>query len=187
MLRPRARGRTGGSVRSTPARRAQTLPMQGRHDALPTLKEAFVGYYRWHAKRTLREVERVRVVRLAKKIVAVSMAERLGPQVGYVSYLAVARPQRNQGLGGLLLDDALRWFRTRKVHVVFAAAQSTNRISLALLRSRGFRATRRRERSWKEGGLGAWGLRSRMHIVRGELLLALRLARGKATSRPRGS
>ncbi len=155
--------------------RLADLPKEERSTAIPTLKESFEGYYRWHAKRTLRDVERVRVARLGGQVVAVSMFERLRPEVGYVNYLAVARAYRRAGFGGRLLDDALRRLKGEGVEVVFAAAETSNQRSLALLRSRGFRRTRRKERTWSEGGLGAWGLRSRMHIVSGEVIVGLRL------------
>lgn len=164
--RPTARGVTA---------RVKDLPPPQREEAVEVLKDSFVGYYRWHAKRTLRDVERVRVIRADGEIVAVSMFERFFPEVGYLNYVAVARTHRRRGYARRLLEDALRQLRTAGVEVVFAAASRSNRASLALLASRGFRTTRRKERGWQEGGLGAWGLRSRMHVIRGEVVLALRL------------
>jgi hypothetical protein len=83
------------------------------------------------------------------------------------------------------LDDALRRLKAEGVEVVFAAAERTNRRSLALLRSRGFRRTQRKERTWNEGGLGAWGLRSRMHIISGEVVLGLRLRPARSSEAKR--
>lgn len=60
--------------------------------------------------------------------------------------------------------------------MVYAAAEEENAASIALFLSRGFRSVERRERGYLEGGLGAWGLRSRMWIVSGEVLLGRRLA-----------
>ena len=46
---------------------------------------------------------------------------------------------------------------------------------VAALERRGFRRVERKELGWEEGGLGAWGLRSRMTLVGGEFLMGLRL------------
>jgi hypothetical protein len=58
---------------------------------------------------------------------------------------------------------------------VFAAAEEDNRASVRLFEEQGFRLTDPKERSWREGGLGAWGFRSRMMVVSGEILMGLRL------------
>jgi len=160
-----------------------TLRRPARSQAVPTLRDSFVGYYRWHAKRTLREVDQVRAIREGKRVVALVMFEELVRGVGYVNYLAVARDHRREGMGKRLLDEALAVLRRRGSFIVFSAAARSNRASIALLESRGFRRTRRSERSWVDGGLGAWGLRSRMHIVAGEVVLARRWrARARAPS-----
>ncbi|MCI4365673.1 MAG: GNAT family N-acetyltransferase [Thermoplasmata archaeon] len=146
-----------------------------RDFAVPVLIDSFEGIYRWHAKRTLREISRVRGARLDGRVVGVSLLELLEPGVGYVYYLAVLASHRRQGIGLRLLDDALELFRTQGTRVVFAAAEEDNTASLDLFLRRGFRPTEPKERSWREGGLGAWGLRSRMMVVSGEELLGLRL------------
>jgi ribosomal protein S18 acetylase RimI-like enzyme len=146
-----------------------------REEAVPVIKESFEGIYRWHAKRTLHRISLVRVARLAGRIVGVSMLERLTPEVSYVYYLAVGETVRHQGIGGLLLDDALARFRSEGARIVYGAAEEENTTSIALFRSRGFRVVERNEPGLKEGGLGAWGLRSRMMLVSGEVLLGLRL------------
>ena len=151
------------------------LDRNARERAVPVIRDGFVGIYRWHAKRTLREVPLVRAAELRGEVVGVSLLDLLLPEVGYVYYLIVLSSHRQHGVGGLLLDDALGWFRTRGVEVVYAAVQSDNPASLRLFEHRGFRAVERKELGWREGGLGAWGLRSRMLVVSGELLLGLRL------------
>jgi len=135
-----------------------------------------VGIYRWHAKRTLREVPVVRGAEQGDALVGVSLLDVLAPEVGYVYYLIVLSTHRGQGLGGRLLDDALQLFRARGIEVVYAAVQADNAPSVAVFTHRGFREVERKETSWKDGGLGAWGLRSRMRLVPGELLLGLRLS-----------
>jgi ribosomal protein S18 acetylase RimI-like enzyme len=147
-----------------------------RERAVPVLKEGFVGIYRWHAKRTLRDVSMVRAAEVDGTILGVSLLERLAPDVGYVYYMSVGLTHRRRGIGGVLLDDALRIFRRDGARVVYAAVEEDNEASLALFRSRGFRVVERKETSYRDGGLGAWGLRSRMWLVGGELLLGLRLA-----------
>ncbi len=138
--------------------------------------DSFEGIYRWHAKRTLREASQVRAIRREGRVVAVSMLERLVPEVGYVYYLAVAKSHRAKGLGRVLLDDALALFQRAGVEVVYAAAEEGNVPSIALFRSRGFRLVERKELGYREGGLGAWGLRSRMRVVWGEILMGKRIA-----------
>jgi ribosomal protein S18 acetylase RimI-like enzyme len=155
-----------------------------RERAVPIVIDSFTGIYRWHAKRTLREIETVRAVEVEGAAVGVSMVERLLPEVGYVYYLAVLRAWRHRGIGRELLDDALGGFARSHVRVVYAAAEEDNETSLALFRSRGFREVGRSEPGFREGGLGAWGLRSRMRVVSGEVLLGRRLAPEPGTGPP---
>jgi ribosomal protein S18 acetylase RimI-like enzyme len=148
------------------------------------LKGGFVGIYRWHAKRTLRTATWVRAALFRGEVVAVSVLERLAPEVGYVYYLSTSLSHRREGLGGLLLDDAIARFRRDGAQVVYAAAEEENAASLALFRSRGFRMVDRKETSYREGGLGAWGLRSRMTLVGGEVLFGVRLSGAPAEPGP---
>jgi ribosomal protein S18 acetylase RimI-like enzyme len=147
-----------------------------RQRAVPVVIDSFVGIYRWHAKRTLREVSNVRAAIVGGEVAGIAMLERLTPSVGYVYYLAVRRSDRRRGIGARLLDDALAGFGVDGIRVVYAAAEEDNTESIALFLSRRFRTVERRELGYREGGLGAWGLRSRMWIVSGEVLLGLRLA-----------
>lgn len=166
------------------ARRFVDLEGAARDRALPPLREGFEGVYRWHAKRMLGRVTRVRAVEISGEVVAAALLDRLTLEVGYVYYLAVGERHRRSGLGGALLDDALRIFRAEGASVVYAAAESDNRPSLELFRTRGFREVARHETSYRDGGLGAWGLRSRMWVVSGEKLLGLRLTPPVATTSP---
>jgi ribosomal protein S18 acetylase RimI-like enzyme len=151
------------------------LSLEERDRAIPVLKDGFVGIYRWHAKRTLHNATWVRAAVLHGEVVAVSILERIDPEVGYVYYLSTAQSHRREGLGGLLLDDALALFRREQARVAYGAAEEDNAASIALFRSRGFRPVERKELGFREGGLGAWGLRSRMTLVGGEILMGLRL------------
>ncbi len=147
-----------------------------RERAIPAIRDGFVGIYRWHAKLQLREVPSVRAAVRGDELLGVALLDRLAPEVGYVYYITVLTPRRRTGVGGLLLDDALSRYRQAGVEVVYAAVQADNAPSLALFTGRGFRDVARKELGWREGGLGAWGLRSRMRLVPGEQLLGLRLA-----------
>jgi ribosomal protein S18 acetylase RimI-like enzyme len=151
------------------------LPIEDRERAVPVVLDGFTGIYRWHAKRTLRQIDRVRAAVIGPDVVGVAMLDRLTPEVGYVYYLAVAAGHRREGIGARLLDDALAEFRRSGLHVVYGAAEEDNAPSIRLFESRGFRLVERHERGYAEGGLGAWGLRSRMMLVHGEVLLGLRL------------
>lgn len=155
---------------------------EDRERAMPALKDGFVGIYRWHAKRTLHHATWVRAAVLGEEVAAVSVLERLDPEVGYVYYLATAVSYRRRGLAARLLDDALDLFRREGARVVYGAAEEDNTASIELFRSRGFRLVERKELGFREGGLGAWGLRSRMTLVGGEVLLGLRLAPPAATA-----
>ncbi|MCI4342390.1 MAG: hypothetical protein L3K11_08500, partial [Thermoplasmata archaeon] len=74
------------------------LELQGpeRDRALPILKESFSGYYRWHAKRTLREIATVRALEQSEVLVGVTLLARLTPVVGYVYYLFVGEAHRRR-------------------------------------------------------------------------------------------
>jgi len=147
------------------------LDGEAREAAVPILIDSFVGIYRWHAKRTLRRVSLVRGAEVRGELRAVAMLERLVPGVGYVYYIAVAAAHRREGLGRLLLEDALTRFREEGLRIVYAAAEEDNAASIALFGAQGFRRIERDETSYLEGGLGAKGLRTRMMLVSGEILL----------------
>lgn len=155
------------------------LPRAEREGARPLVKACFKGFYRWHANRCLRDVETVRTIRSPEGIVALTILELLAPEAGYVTYVMVDPAHRLQGLGAALLDDALVHFRHVGAEVVYAAVGEQNEASRRLFLSRGFKAVERKELGYREGGLGAWGLRSQMRLVPGELLLGLRLRPGR--------
>lgn len=157
------------------------LTGERRELAVPVVLDAYTGIYRWHAKRTLFEVPEVRAVLEGDGVVAVSMLDDPAPEVGYVYYLLVLAEHRARGLGGRLLDDALGRFRAARKSVAYAATGEENVGMTRLLLRRGFRAVARKERGYREGGLGAWGLRSRMRVVYGEALYGLRLREAEST------
>ena len=165
-----------GSLGTLPVVLMDLISPEDRMTAVPVVQEGFEGVYRWHAKRTLRDAWRVRGARDDVGLVGVTMLERPAPEVGYIFYVAVGARWRGRGLGGRMIDDALEIFRRVGAGVAYAAAEEDNVASLALFRSRGFRRVERHEEpSYAEGGLGAWGIRHRLLVVRGEVLLGLRL------------
>ena len=176
---------TLGDPSTRPIVPVDVVDLQGpeRERAVPALKDGFVGIYRWHAKRTLRTATWVRAALQNGEVVAVSVLERLDPEVGYVYYLSTVASRRREGLGGQLLDDALDLFRRNELAVAYGAVEEDNASSIALFRSRGFRPVERKELGFREGGLGAWGLRSRMTLVGGELLFGIRLGPPRGTVR----
>lgn len=170
--RPAAAGAAPGSARGL-----EIIDLTGpdRERALPPLKESFVGIYRWHAKRTLRDAERVRAAVEGGEVLGAAVLTRLAPEAAYVYYIFVGASHRRQGIAGRLLDDAIAIFRQQGAQVVWAAAEEDNAASIALFSSRGFGLVGRDEPPLKEGGLGAWGFRSQMMLVHGEVLLGRRL------------
>jgi ribosomal protein S18 acetylase RimI-like enzyme len=164
-------------IRRPPTLRVRVIDLDGadRERSVPVIKDGFVGVLRWHAKRTMREVPRVRAAVVSAQVVGVSLLERLVDEVGYVHYIAVLSSHRRQGIADRLLEDALRYFRREGAEVVFAAADEGNVASQAMLSARGFRPTARKETSYRLGGLGGWGLRCGMGVLGGERLFGLRL------------
>ncbi|HKV89790.1 MAG TPA: GNAT family N-acetyltransferase [Thermoplasmata archaeon] len=151
------------------------LPGEDRARAIPVILDCFTGVYRWHAKRTLGEVSRVRASLSGNDVVGLAMLEVFDTEVGYVYYVAVRSDHRGRGIAGALLDDALALFRSEGRSVAYVATEEENVPMIAALARRGFRKVERRELGYAEGGLGAWGLRSRMTLVGGEILMGLRL------------
>jgi len=169
-----------------PGTRLIDLEGVARERGVPIVIDSFVGIYRWHAKRTLRRVSVVRGAEVAGELRAISMLEELVPGVGYVYYIAVAGAHRREGFGGRLLDDAIERFQRQGMRIIYAAAEEDNAPSIALFRSRGFRLVERDELPYFDGGLGAKGLRTRMMLVSGEVLLGRRLS-GEPLGGPRAS
>ena len=165
----------GGEPLTSPEVPLVDLRGESRQRAVPVLLDCFTGVYRWHAKRTLREVSTVRAALVDERVVGLTMLETLAPEVGYVYYVAVERAHRGRGIAGQLLDDALTRFRNEGRAVVYVATEEGNVPMSRALERRGFRRVATHELGYAEGGLGAWGLRSRMTLVSGEVLMGLRL------------
>ena len=146
-------------------------PMESRSSLDWILEESFEGLYLRHSKRTLREIETVRVATAGERAVGLSMLKKLDARTGYVFYVAVAKAQRRKGVAGTLLDDALSILRHAGVVEVYASVEQDNDPSLALFRSRGFTKTGFGEITKKRGALGALLMYRDMVAVPGEMLL----------------
>ncbi len=140
------------------------------------LEESFEGWYLMHSKRTLRDIELVRVAMSTSKPVALVMLKILLESVGYVYYIAVAKASRKRGIGKLLLEDALQHFKASSVKEVFASVEEDNEPSEALFASEGFRPTSFKEVSKKYGSLHTVNMYREMLVVPGEVLLRKAIA-----------
>jgi len=135
------------------------------------LEESFEGWYLMHSKRTLRDIELVRVAMSSGKAVGLVMLKTLAESVGYVYYIAVAEASRKKGIGKLLVEDSLRHFKASKVKEVFASVEEDNERSEALFASEGFTRTSFGQVSKRYGGLHALNMYREMLVVPGEILL----------------
>ena len=137
----------------------------------PILDESFTGWYRSHAKHTLRNIEIVHAAIFEGKRVGVVMLNWLNKEAGYVYYIAVLPSLRSHGIAGSLLDDSLGFFFQLGAREVYASVTSDHEEPLALFKSRGFRAIGFREISRKYGVVSAMNLYRKMLVVSGEMLL----------------
>jgi len=161
---------------SPPSLELVDVPKEGRARLLPILEESFEGMYLWHARRTLQGIELVRATRNAEgEDVGLAMLKVLAEGAGYVYYIAVPPRSRRQGIGGMLLDDALSQFAKRGVREVYASVGEDNAESNALFASRGFGRLKGSEMSEKYGRIRALLMYREMMVVPGEILLSKRL------------
>jgi len=152
------------------------VPAGKRQELDWILEESFEGWYLWHSKKTLRDIELVRAAVSSGKSAGLVMLKTLEGTVGYVDYIAVARASRNKGIGKLLLDDALRLFKASNLKEVFASVEKENEPSEALFASEGFTKTSFGEVSKRHGSLHAANMYRAMTVVPGEILLRKAIA-----------
>jgi ribosomal protein S18 acetylase RimI-like enzyme len=159
-----------------PAPEIVDVPKDARARLLPILEESFEGMYLWHARRTIQGIELVRAARNAQgEDVGLAMLKVLAEGAGYVYYIAVPPRFRRQGIGGLLLDDALAQFAQRGVAEVYASVGEENAESKALFASRRFERQKGSEMSEKYGRIRSLLMYREMMVVPGEMLLGRRL------------
>ena len=156
------------------------VPVAERPKLDGILEESFEGWYLRHSRRTLMEVELVRAANSSGAPVGLVMLKTLEADVGYVYYIAVARSHRGKGVGGLLLEDALRYFQNAGMKEVYASVETDNEASEALFRSKGFVKTGFGDVSRKYGGFRAIALYRKMVVVPGEILLIRDLTSARA-------
>jgi ribosomal protein S18 acetylase RimI-like enzyme len=147
------------------------VPPGERDSLLPILEESFEGWYLWHSRRTLRNVDLVRSATLGGATAGLIMLKELGEGVGYVYYVAVLPEFRRKHVGARLLDDALAYFTSRKLGTVYATVEEDNEPSLSLFHSRGFMETGYGEMSKLYGRLRSAYMMLEMQVIAGEVVL----------------
>jgi len=153
------------------------VPVGKRSSLERILDESFEGWYLMHSKRTLRDIELVKAAMSSGEPVGLIMLKTLEVgSVGYVYYIAVSKKQRKRGIGKLLLEDALRIFKTYGAQEVFASVEGDNEASEALFASEGFTRTSFGEVSKKHGKLHTVSMYNSMRVVPGEVLLRKEIA-----------
>jgi ribosomal protein S18 acetylase RimI-like enzyme len=152
------------------------VPSGKRRELDWILEESFEGWYLWHSKKTLRDVELVRAAMSSGKPAGLVMLTTLEGTVGYVYYIAVAKASRNKGIGKLLLENALQLFKASNLKEAFASVEKENEPSEALFASEGFTKTSFGEVSKTHGSLHAANMYRAMTVVPGEILLRKAIA-----------
>jgi hypothetical protein len=127
------------------------VPAGRRQELDWILEESFEGWYLWHSKKTLRDVELVRA------------AMSSGRPLGLVMLKSLE--------GKLLLENALQLFKASDLKEVFASVEKENEPSEALFASEGFTKTSFGEVSKRHGSLHAANMYRAMTVVPGEILL----------------
>lgn len=150
--------------------RIEDVPKEHREALDPVLEESFEGWYLRHSRRTLREIEAVRVAKVNEEAVGLVMLKRLSESIGYVYYIAVLKSWRGNGIGGRLLQDALDYFASLGVNEVYASIEDENIESLTLFGKRGFVRTNYSEVSRRHGVVHALSMYRSMLVVPGESL-----------------
>ncbi|MDG6920193.1 MAG: GNAT family N-acetyltransferase [Nitrososphaerota archaeon] len=146
-------------------------PLGSRGTLWSILEESFEGLYLRHSKRTLDEIETVRVARRSGAPVGLIMVKKLAPKVGYVYYVAVARSERGKGIAAMLLEDALEKFKSEGIDDVYASVEEDNVPSGRLFAAHGFSRTGMVEVAKRFGALHAVSMYRVMMVVPGEVLL----------------
>jgi ribosomal protein S18 acetylase RimI-like enzyme len=152
------------------------VPKEGRAALEPILEESFEGWYLRHSKGVLRDSETVRAAIRSGERIGLIITKTLGPGVGYVYYIAVAKSLRRTGIARTLLNDALGRFRSEGVTEVFTSVEEDNAPSEGLFAAEGFTHTSFAEVSRKYGTLRTLNMYRMMVSVPGEVLLHKRIA-----------
>ncbi|MHB8567997.1 MAG: GNAT family N-acetyltransferase [Nitrososphaerales archaeon] len=151
------------------------LAVENRDSAIPVLEESFEGWYLWHAKRTMRDIEEVLAAFIGERIVGVSMLKMLDSHLGYVYYIAVCKESRRKRVGSMLLEKSLDYFAGKGADQLFVGISEDNEDSKALFNSHGFTQVSFSDLSKQFGRLHAIVLYRKMTIVSGEVVYVKRL------------
>ena len=147
------------------------VPKEQRAPLEQILNESFEGWYLRHSKGILKDSETVRAAISSGQPVGLIIPKTLGPGIGYVYYLAVAKAHRRKGVARTLLDDALGRFRAEGISEVFTSVEEDNTPSAELFAAEGFVRTSFAEVSKRYGPLRAINMYRMMVAVPGEVLL----------------
>jgi ribosomal protein S18 acetylase RimI-like enzyme len=151
------------------------LSADNRGAANSVLEQSFEGWYLWHAKRTLKDVEQVFAAYVGETIAGVSMLKMLESNIGYVYYIAVSSNFRRHGIGRSLLKKSNEYFLAKGADLVFAGISEDNEESKGLFSSQGFEHITFSELGKSFGRLKAVVLYRKMTIVSGEIVYVKRL------------
>jgi len=147
------------------------VPKGGRPAWERILNEGSEGCYLRHSKGTLRDSETVRAAMSSGEPVGLIILKTLGPKIGYVYYIAVAKAHRRKGVARSLLNDALDRFRAEGMLEVFTSVEEDNTPSEGLFAAEGFTHTSFTEVSRRYGPLRTLNMYRMMVAVPGEVLL----------------
>lgn len=128
-----------------------------------------------HSRYMLRKVPIVLLAQVNGEDAGTVLLDELTTGIGYVYYIAVARNHRTAGIGGKLLDMAMDRLRSEGMDEVYAVRDEENQAAEQLFGSRGFSEVDLHSFSERFGFWQAWGLRRRMTMVYGELLMGRKL------------
>lgn len=135
------------------------------------LDASFTGLYLWHARKTLRNVDAIKVALVGNDYVGLIMLKSLNERSGYIYYVAVDPATRSRGIGGRLVEAGLEWARLRSHDYVFAAVEEDNTASKRLFQSRGFERVGFGWLRTRFGIVEATRMSAEMRVVPGEELL----------------
>jgi len=144
----------------------------------PILDDSFEGWYLSHARRTLRDIEKVFAAKSGEKFVGLVMLKLVDRKIGYVYYIAVSREYRGHKIAGRLLEHSISYFSDQGCEKVFASLTVEHGgESRSLFLSHGFVETNFGQVSKRYGKLHAINLYRKMLVVSGELVVYKNLAK----------
>ncbi|MEM3637224.1 MAG: GNAT family N-acetyltransferase [Conexivisphaerales archaeon] len=150
-------------------------PFQERKKLEVILQESFEGWYLRHASSKLYQLQLVFSALLNGLPVGLAMLDEPSPTSTYLFYIAVRRDYRRMGIASKLVDHCISYSISVGKKEIFAAVEESNKPSLSLFTSKGFKRIGFREMSKRFGLTEAITMHRRMVVVPGECLLMLKL------------